>query len=250
LQIDVLVPGVDEELLHLARARANFGPTSLLLPEADYVAVMLDKLSMVRALDDKGILVPKTVKLDEANADFGFPCISKPRSGRGSRAVRVLETTEDAAALRGTLGLQAGDTILQEKAEGIEYTVQMLANATGKLHAVVPVKVGIKRGITLRAVTDTEPNVTRACLAIHAAMPSSGCYNIQLILTPDGRVIPFEINPRVSTTLCLVVAAGIDPIAIYRDAEARSDLLPFTPQLKLQRHWHNVFSNADTDESR
>ncbi|MET0311524.1 MAG: ATP-grasp domain-containing protein, partial [Burkholderiaceae bacterium] len=216
LSIDILVPGVDEELAPLAAARESFGATSVLIPGEAYVRTMTDKWSMACALAEKGLPVPATRLLSDGPGGIPFPCIAKPRQGRGSRDVRVLASAEDAEALRAAAGAAADRTLLQQRVEGIEYTVQMMADASARLHAVVPVRVGIKRGITLRSVTQDHPGVDAACRAIHEALPAAGCYNIQLMLTPSGEVLPFEINPRVSTTLCLCVAAGVDPIAIWQ----------------------------------
>ncbi len=239
LGIDVLVPGVDEELAPLAAAREAFGATSILLPALDYVTTMTDKWAMVQALQGKGLPVPASRLLSEGPGAIPFPCIAKPRQGRGSRDVRVLASPGEVASLRETAGEAAGRILLQKRAEGIEYTVQMMADAQGRLHAVVPVRVGIKRGITLRAITEDNPRVEAVCRAIHEALPAAGCYNIQLILTAVGEVVPFEINPRVSTTLCLCVAAGLDPIAIWQAREPRRET--FRPGLRLLRHWSNHF---------
>ena len=215
LDIDLLVPGVDEELLALAQNADALAPTRLLLPHADYVETMLDKLQMIRSLSAKNILVPFSQTLADNLQGIRFPCISKPRNGRGSRDVRVLSSIADAISLRSSLSVLAEKMLVQEKIEGIEYTVQMVADDHGHLCAVVPVRVGIKRGITISAETEAESHVMAACRAIHQAIPTGGCYNIQLMLTAEGRVLPFEINPRISTTLCLVVAASIDPISIF-----------------------------------
>ena len=243
LNIDLLIPGVDEELLVLARNANSLAPTRLLLPNEKYIETMLDKLCMVNALASKKIPVPQTHTLADEMGDIGFPCISKPRIGRGSRDVRVLDSRDEAVALKLKLGSMARQMLVQEKIEGDEYTVQMVADSGGCLRAIVPVKVGVKRGITLRAETEAEPRVIAACHSLHQALPTAGSYNIQLIMTAEGGVLPFEINPRISTTLCLVVAAGIDPISIFlgdlgQDGEA---LLTFSAGIHLQRHWTNHF---------
>lgn len=241
LNIDLLIPGVDEELLALARNADSFSPTRLLLPDSSFVETMLDKLYMVRALAEKDILVPASQTLAENIDNIHYPCISKPRQGRGSRDVRVLNSCVDAESLRHVLGSSSHQMLMQEKIEGVEYTVQMVADAHGQLFAVVPVRVGIKRGITIRAETDPESNVISACIKMHHAIPAGGCYNIQLMLTPEGLVFPFEINPRVSTTLCLVVAAGVDPISIFYGLVKPETGMPLIPKIQLQRHWKNYF---------
>jgi carbamoyl-phosphate synthase large subunit len=248
LKIDLLIPGVDEELLVLAQSAEALAPTRLLLPKADYVEAMLDKLHMVRALSAKKIQVPFTKTLEDDLVGFSFPCISKPRCGRGSRDVRELSSIRDAISLKTALGSFARQMLMQEKIKGIEYTVQMIADAHGRLCAVVPVRIEIKRGITLRAETEAEPRVISACREIHRAVSTGGCYNIQLILTPEGGVFPFEINPRVSTTLCLVVAAGVDPVAVFLGQVQGDGLLPFAAGIQLRRHWANHFIK-DTNES-
>lgn len=243
LGIDLLVPGVDEELLALARNSNVLAPTRLLLPHADYVETMLDKLHMVMSLSEKKIPVPLSRTLADDLKGFRFPCISKPRSGRGSRDVRVLNSIADAMSLNSTLGNAAEKMLVQDKVEGVEYTVQMVADAKRRLCAIVPVRVGIKRGITIRAETEAEPRVIAACHAIHQAIPTEGCYNIQLMLTTGGNVLPFEINPRISTTLCLVVAAGIDPVSIFLEHVRNDGILPFVSGVQLRRHWTNHFSS-------
>ena len=245
LKIDLLIPGVDEELLVLARSAEALAPTRLLLPKADYVEVMLDKLHMVRALSAKKIQVPFTKTLADDFGGFSFPCISKPRCGRGSRDVRELSSISEAISLKTALGPFARQMLMQEKIKGTEYTVQMIADAHGRLCAVVPVRVGMKRGITLRAETEAEPRVAEACCAVHQAISAEGCYNIQLMLTPKGDIFPFEINPRVSTTLCLVVASGIDPIAIFLKENHPKELRQFNSGIKLSRHWKNIIKKGE-----
>ncbi len=239
LDIDLLVPGVDEELLVVAEL-AEEGRVKALLPPKRFVETHLDKAVSMEQL---GELAPKTVPAENAE-ELGFPCIVKPRRGRGSRGVSVIQSAEKLAAYLTLSEGDAGSCIAQELAIGQEFTVMMAADSVGMLRAVVPVAVGIKRGITLRAETVRDETVEAACRKIHEADPVSGCYNIQLIRQEDGRVLVFEINPRVSTTMCLGVAAGIDPIAILLQNVDGENLLPFAENLQLRRHWVNCFEDG------
>ena len=141
---------------------------------------------------------------------------------------------------------QPDDFIVQELLQGQEYTVMMAADQTSHLRAVVPVKVRLKRGITLRAETDRDEKVIAACVAIHAAHPVTGCFNVQLVKTKEGDVKPFEINPRISTTTCLALAAGVDFIDMYLGSGqatnlTMSGLASFQDNLQLKRSWHHEF---------
>lgn len=241
LKIDILISTVDEELLALTEAAADLLPTQLMLPNNAYVATMLDKYRMVEALSAHGLTIPKTRLLSSGEFDFDFPCIVKPRQGRGSRGVRTIEQKE-AIELFNSLGQEADKYILQQKAEGVEYTVQMVANQNCDLAAVVPVRVELKKGVTIRAEVIENANVLAACRGIHDCLPASGSYNIQLILDSSGAVFPFEINPRPSTTFCMSIAAGIDPISVFC-GRVNADKVPDIKfGTKLHRHWTNHFS--------
>lgn len=243
LGIDLVVPGVDEELPHMPAVAAACPDTRVLVPSPDYVALMSDKLASAETLHRIGIDVPWTRPIDEA-ADATFPCVAKPRRGRGSRGFQIVDSSAECDAVA-TL---AGNTgyVLQEWLHGTEYTVVMAADSEANLKAVVPIRIEIKRGITIRAQTECSDAVTNACRAIHEAQPTPACYNIQLVLDERGRARPFEINPRVSTTFCLGLAAGVDPIAIYWDPPAPAGALAkFRPGLGLSRHWRNTICAVD-----
>ena len=238
LRIDVVIPGVDEELPLIPEVVSNIEGLEALLPDAGYVTSMLDKLAMAEALKAADLPVPHTATAAEGRTG-AFPCIVKPRHGRGSRGVQILKTAEQVEAYVLLSGLNPEQIILQDLQEGQEYTVLMAADRRARLRAVVPVKIDVKRGITLRAETAYDADVIRGCQAIHEALPTKGCYNIQLIKTSMGHIMPFEINPRVSTTFCLGLSAGIDPIAIHRDGVVGDDLLLFRRGVRLRRHWTN-----------
>lgn len=241
LNVDLLVPAVDEELRHAARVGEIAPGLAIMLPGTDYVVTMLDKLKMAESLRGKRLPVPRTVTFERI-AEIGFPCFAKPRHGRGSRGVQILRDAAAAAAYRTLSGLADDQIVVQDLLEGQEYTVMMAADREARLHAVVPVKVLLKRGITLRAETEANAAVIDVCAAIHRALPTTGCYNIQLCLTSNQSVLPFEINPRISTTFCLGAAAGVDPVDIFLRNEPPRGLCEFRAGVKLQRSWHNHIS--------
>jgi carbamoyl-phosphate synthase large subunit len=240
LAVDVLVPGVDEELARVARARVGFD-CDVLLPPVEFIDTHLDKLASNSALRDAGLPAPLTEQIGQRRA-VKFPCIAKPRSGRGSRGVAIVRSEEELRAHIIVSRLRPEDFILQELLEGQEYTVMVAADRDGALRAVVPVRVGVKRGITLRARIDNDAAVVAACRAIHAVAAVPGCYNIQLIKDANAAVKPFEINPRISTTACLALAAGVDFIATCLSVGAAPEsLAQFRDGIGLKRSWHNEF---------
>ncbi|PIR26660.1 MAG: ATP-dependent carboxylate-amine ligase [Deltaproteobacteria bacterium CG11_big_fil_rev_8_21_14_0_20_42_23] len=244
LDVDLLIPGVDEELVAIAHARDDM-QCEVMLPSMAFIKTHLDKLTSNSLLQKYKLPVPKTELLFE-HQNVLFPCIAKPRQGRGSRGVAIVHSKEELQAHVIISRRQPEDFIVQELLQGQEYTVMIAADRDGQLRAVVPVKVEIKKGITIRAMTDHDEKVISACVAIHTANPVFGCYNIQLIKTKNGDVKPFEINPRISTTSCLALAAGVDFIDVYLGNKKNknykeNDLLPFRNGFGLRRSWHNEF---------
>ncbi|MDP1878028.1 MAG: ATP-grasp domain-containing protein [Actinomycetota bacterium] len=245
--IDVVVPGVDEELSALARGRSLFGATAILVPSEDFVEAMLDKLHFVERLSESGVRLPVTAVMADSAGWDRFPAIVKPRRGRGSRGVVVVDDATSLANHRGNVGEDAGLHVVQELIPGDEYSVQVMVNARGTLRGVFPARVLAKRGITISAVGQAHAAVEDACRAIHAAEPTPGCYNVQGILDGSGRFVPFEINPRVSTTLCLAVASGLDPLELCFDDVGDGGLARFEPGVRLERYWTNVLIGGSNE---
>ena len=235
LQLDMIVPGVDEELPVLCDNRHKNLP-EIFAPPADFVRLMLDKLDCMNALQKAGLSVPQTRPITEA-AQIGFPLIVKPRSGRGSRGVCVLTSEQEIAAYQLLYKAQPETLLAQQLGKGDEYTILVAGNRQGELTAIVPVLIEQKRGITIRARTDLNENIIQYVKAFHAVFKPHGVYNIQCMLTADGQVLPFEINPRISTTFCLSVAAGFDPFAEAR-VDQDSIFLP-RETICLKRNWFN-----------
>lgn len=242
LGVDVVVPAVDEELPHIPAVLERVPGLRALLPNAAFVALMLDKYESAMAWSGAGLDAPWTVRLDDPSG-VRFPCIVKPRQGRGSRGVAVISDAEELRAWMVLARRPADQLIAQELMTGQEYTVMVSADQTGRLRAVVPVRVDLKRGVTLRGTTEAHPAVIEACRRLHAAFPTSSTYNVQCILGADGRVGPFEVNPRISTTSCLAIAAGVDPLAVLNgEFPGDTALLPFRSGITLRRTWLNEIS--------
>lgn len=235
--IDLIIPGVDEELLLFCEARNSSLP-KILLPSLEFVATMLDKLKSMEAIKSVGLSAPQTVPVIAAST-VGFPLVVKPRSGRGSRGVHILNSIDEIQAYKLMYRVDDDKLIAQMLMRGDEYTVLVAGDDYGNLIAVVPVKVVQKKGITIRAQIDVHPAVVQYAKEFHDAFKPSGVYNIQCIVDKDGFVLPFEVNPRVSTTFCLSIAAGFDPFSDRPSYMQATELFLPKESLCLTRNWSN-----------
>ena len=214
--VAALVPLVDEELLPVARLAAE-EDIALIAPHPAFTALCLDKYALMRRLADVGLPVPETRLLGEGWDGMPFPLILKPRTGRGSRGVRVFATPDELGTYLATARPGVDTTLIQRCIEGTEYTVSVVVWRDGIVRAVVPKEIIDKRGITRLAVTRKNDAIDRLCRNIQERLRADGPFNVQLRLDANGAPLPFEINPRFSTTVTLTQAAGVDELGSLVD---------------------------------
>ena len=124
----------------------------------------------------------------------GWPCISKPRIGRGGREVTVRnkDSFNEIVAL--------GDSyILQEFAPGTDYAPNVFIDPAGQNLVVALEKTELKEGIVgnARAVRRVEAkDVESAALAAACAVGLSGPLDIDIRRRADGVPVILEINAR------------------------------------------------------
>jgi carbamoyl-phosphate synthase large subunit len=244
LKIDLLIPTVDEEVQIISNNRHKI-KCDLFIPSKKFVDIHKNKWKTNQFLKKEKFNFPETKILKKNIKLLPGPIIIKPISGRGSKGVRIINQKKGIKNFisRSDLG---GDMIIQKKIKGQEYTVMICANKNGVVRAIVPVRVIEKRGITTLGKTEYNKDIINACYEIHNKFKTLGCYNIQLILDKRNKVYPFEINPRISTTTCLAVYAGIDIINIFLKDNTKEknkiNLKKFKNNILLSRNWTNYFS--------
>lgn len=241
LGIDLLVPGVDEELLQIWDAKDLFGTTRFFMPNRSFVEEMSDKLNMNRIFASYGLDVPGAVRADLSAENLKFPVLVKPRWGRGSRDIYRVNKPEKLPFLLQALDEDLSRLLVQECIAGKEYTVQIVAAADSSLHAILPIHALEKRGSTTVAEMQSDKAIESYCEEIHQHFIPQGCYNVQLIKSMDGRLRCFEVNPRISTTFCLVIRAGLDPFKFFCEGSTANSKISRIPNIHLFRHWTNEF---------
>lgn len=243
-KVDLLIPGVDEELTILADLK-NHEKFDVLLPSKKFIEMHLNKLSSNQFLINNNLPAPKFIRADKGILEF--PCIIKPIEGRGSRNVFLAQNEEEVNAQITLSRKKADQFIIQEFIQGQEYTVNISADKNGKILGIIPILVNFKKGITISANLSHDKEVIDACENIHNAHPVEGCYNIQLIKDENNIIKPFEINPRISTTSCLAIVSGIDFIDNFLNTNNKvrqsfRKKISSNLNVSLNRFWYNDIS--------
>jgi carbamoyl-phosphate synthase large subunit len=209
LGVHVLLPTVDAELRPLAAARDRFAAhgIELLLAPAAALDVILDKLVLARHC--AGIVrVPRTEPLDTGTdpASWSYPVVVKPRSGSGSRGFLIVSSGAELAALAGEPGL-----LVQELLPGEEYSIDVLADAAGRVIASVPrLRARVDSGVSVGGRTVRDAELESFGRAVAEATGITFVANVQCKRDAAGRPALLEVNPRMPGTLGLTIASGVD----------------------------------------
>lgn len=245
---DALISTVAEELPTLAGAvhRLEAAGLATWLPDPDAVDLCCDKAAFARRMAAAGIPHPATTADAAGLGSVPGPWVVKPRRGRGSRGVRLLDSADEVA----TALVADPQLIAQTRLTGREFTADALLDRAGRVLTVVPRwRTETKAGISVKGTTFDSEDVTGVVHGALAAVGLDGPANVQGFVAEDGGVVVVEINPRFSGGLPLTLAAGADVVGSYlsgvRDAGAELPLLWFAPGVRMSRYFAETYTRVD-----
>jgi carbamoyl-phosphate synthase large subunit len=212
-EIDVLFSTVDAELPPLARRRDELRAT-LAAPPIETLVTCIDKHSLAK-LCEPLLRTPVTRLVGAASRDgnWDFPIIVKPRSGAGSRGVRLVHSREALEALGDDSSL-----IAQEHLPGDEYSVDVLADSHGRVVAAVPrTRTRVDSGVSIAGKTVHDEGLESTAAAVALAIGLVGVANVQLRRDVNGVPALLEVNARFPGAMPLTIAAGVDMPSLALD---------------------------------
>ena len=257
-----LFHGSEPEMYAFDRHRAEIEATGLYLPvnRSDVLAVCRNKNETMRFLDAHGFPAPRAwaaATMADFDAVDRFPVVLKPAVGGGGSAnVMIAQDQDELRALGRCLIRSAAPVAVQEYVgtPDAEFTVGVLFGADGTLINSIGIRRIISTALSVRlrvpnrtdrtdlgvtlvissGVSQGEvgrwPEATAQCERIARALGPNAPVNIQCRLV-NGRVVPFEINPRFSGTTSLRAMAGYNEpdVLVRRDVlgEAIDDHFPY-----------------------
>jgi carbamoylphosphate synthase large subunit len=199
-QVNLIIPTVSEELPVFAEGWQWPGEFRVLISPAQAIRTADDKYLTARALSDHGVLVPRFAlpsqvhSPEEVATKIGWPCISKPRVGRGGREV-TWHPEQDWPIIS---ALDDG-YILQEFADGTDFAPNVYRGPDGKTMVIVLEKTELKEGIVGNAKQVKRvdaPDVADLAAAAAQALGLLGPLDIDVRRRIDGLPVVLEINAR------------------------------------------------------
>lgn len=216
-RIDVLFSTVDVELPGLAARRTELTAvgTALAAPSHETLVTCLDKYRLAQAVEGQArIPVTRLLNREGIGAEWTFPVIVKPRSGAGSRGVRLI-------ADRSTLEALGEDEriLIQENLPGEEFSVDVLAGDDGGVIAAVPrSRERVDSGVSIAGRTVRRAELSETAAAVATAIGLTGVANVQLRYSAEGVPALLEVNPRFPGAMPLTIAAGVDMPSLLLDS--------------------------------
>ena len=246
--VDALIGTVAEELPALTTGvdRLTAAGVATWLPDLAAVDLCCDKAAFAERLHARFVPHPATATTPLGAAAVPGPWVVKPRTGRGSRGVQLLDRISSVVA---ALSSQP-DLIVQTRLAGREFTADALVGRDGQLLTVVPRwRDETKAGISVKGTTFESEAVTALVGATLAAVGLTGPANVQGFVADDGTATVVEVNPRFSGGLPLTLAAGADVVDAYltgiREPDRELPHLWFTPGVRMTRYFAESFTGPD-----
>ena len=199
INCDYLIPTVDEELIKISNHVEQI-PCKVILPSKQFIDLFLDKKASAEFFSDNNFGPPA---INEKNLKENKNYILKPRFGRGSRGIFIIDKKYKYDSYLKLFEQNHSDIIIQKFIEGTEYTVTIVASENGELINVYPIIAHNKKGSTVEATCSNNKIVIDFCTKFHNLIKVNYIYNIQMILDKENKCHIFEINPRISTTFSM-----------------------------------------------
>jgi carbamoyl-phosphate synthase large subunit len=168
-----------------------------------------------------------------------FPTIlAKPRFGKGSRDVIILQNESDL----GYVTSKYPEMIFQEFLPGTEYTVDVLSNLEKEPIIAVPrVRLQTKAGISTRGQVVRNSKLEDQCMKIAKHIGIRGPCCIQMKESDEGVLKLVEINPRMGGGTIFTTLAGANfPKMIVDMAEGKKVYAPRLSEITVVRYYEEI----------
>lgn len=199
-KIDIVIPSSEQEIKVINEYRKVFNDRKIivLINDQRIVDTFLDKYKTIRFFEEKSIHFPRTYLMDNYNNEFEFPFIVKMKETAGSKGVFTVRDINDWEYIR----KKYPDSIVQEIIGDIdaEYTIGIFSNGTETFNIAFQRYLGFG-SLSRQVILVKDQKIDQLATKIAEAINLKGSINVQVRKDKNGNYIPFEINPRLSSTI-------------------------------------------------
>jgi carbamoyl-phosphate synthase large subunit len=198
-KIDFVFLLAEVEIIFFNENREQFRETgaTFMVSEKPIIDTFMDKYRTVAFFKERGIAYPRTWLAAEYRDQLGFPLILKKRRGSGGQKLFKINDHDE---LHFYLQRHR-DMIIQEylPGEDNEYTSGLFSDGE-TLHTITFKRTLAPGGFSQQVEVINDETVTHFPVQLGRLLDFKGSLNVQFRKTERG-CIPFEINPRFSSTV-------------------------------------------------
>lgn len=278
-KVEIYFPNISAEMSALIEYQDSFEKAGIKISmsNSESIRIANDKLLTYQILENAGIPIPKFCKvtsIDDFKAackELGFPeralCL-KIVNGSGSRGVRIIKNIRNryhAFAQEKPSSLftsyedmlsvlesaeQLDTMLLMPYFEGNEYSVDLLANHGETLYQVGRENTISLMSIAQESVLARNENAYNISSRVVELLDYDGNIGFDFMKDKDGITFLTDINPRITATVSVIAAGGIN-LPYLRIKQLLGELLPeqgVQYGVMLKRRYQELFCDAKGNE--
>ena len=198
-KIDLFIPTSEKEILFFDSNKKKIKIKKYITSSSNLIKIGVDKYKTNLFLKSINLPHPWTYVSRNYKKIPKFPCIAKPRFGKGSKNIMSCHNFEEAKFFSNHINELIFQQNLFPKSKEITCAVYRFKNKKIK---VIQLMRKLKESYTCWAQVIKNSKIEKLCIKIAKKIGFYGSANFQLILTKKGPMI-FEINPRFSSTVLM-----------------------------------------------
>jgi len=199
-RIDLIVPSSEKEIKVFNEQRDIFTNNNieLLINNAFIINTFMDKYKTIQFFKNNDIPYPKTYLMNNYNGELKFPYVLKLKETAGSKGIFIVNDKLDLNYYKS----KYRDALVQEIVGDIdnEYTIGIFSDGI-KTHQIAFQRYLGFGSLSRYVKIIHDDKIDQLAKKISELVKLKGSINIQVRKNKEGSYIPFEINPRLSSTL-------------------------------------------------
>lgn len=242
-KIDLIIPALDPLLLPMAEKKEQLEQlgVKIMVSDPETIRITRDKWETYLTLKNVIPMPRSFINIDDI--DLSFPVIIKPRDGSGSKDVYIVNSKESLEVFYNLVK----NPIIQEYLPGNEWSVDCLADTSGKLLLCVPrLRIETKAGISVKGVVMKNNELENMAKNITGKLKFEGIFFFQA--KEDSQKVPklTEINPRIAGTMSLSNAlVNIYSLAVRMYMGEKIEIPEIKEKIYLTRYFEEIYLSEE-----
>lgn len=269
-RIDVVVPCGNEDNLSLSKYRRDI-PAAILAGEYEDLAVAYDKGAVYESIHKYAPdiapvyeIVNSAERLMRALERMGYPdrkVVIKPRHGRGGRGVYIISNEFDFDAFffskpNAEIPIEALIRVLEGKKDFCDlivmehlgeplHSIYSLCHGGRNIFTMTHIREWGTASQTYRGLVYYDEEMEKIASKVISALRLTYTCNMELGMSPDGRLVLFDLNPRLAASSATDCELGVNfpylALKLLLGEDVSVDPTPFRSKSRFTRYFDHLW---------